>query len=106
MKTIGIARLKSQLSAHLKQVRRGIELVVVDRDTPVAKIVPIDGSLDDFFVKPPSTSISGLKSIRGHRPRKSFDVFPAVSIPDIFMRRVLDDKERTLFDPKEITDRT
>jgi len=34
--------------------------------------------------------------------RKSFDVFPAVSIPDIFMERVKKDWKWTLFDPKEV----
>ncbi len=38
--------------------------------------------------------------------RKSFDVFPAVSIPDIFMKRVQDSWDWTLFDPKEIKDVT
>lgn len=33
---------------------------------------------------------------------KAFDIFPAVSIPDLFMKRVKEDWEWTLFDPKEI----
>lgn len=35
---------------------------------------------------------------------KSFDVFPAVTFPDLFMERVAEDKEWTLFDPKEVKD--
>lgn len=38
--------------------------------------------------------------------RKSFDVFPAVSIPDLFMKRVEENWNWTLFDPKEIKDLT
>ncbi len=38
--------------------------------------------------------------------RKSFDIFPAVSIPDIFMKRVQENGKRTLFDPKEVMDVT
>lgn len=34
---------------------------------------------------------------------KSFDVLPAVTIPDIFMRRVIADEDWTTFDPYEIT---
>ncbi len=34
--------------------------------------------------------------------RKAFDVFPAVSIPDLFMKRVKQDLDWTLFDPKEV----
>lgn len=33
---------------------------------------------------------------------KAFDIFPAVTIPDIFMRRVRDDADWTLFDPHEV----
>ena len=40
MREVGIAELKAHLSAHLKAVRRGQTLTVVDRDTPVARIVP------------------------------------------------------------------
>ena len=40
MKTVGIADLKARLSEHLKSVRRGRTLTVLDRQTPVARIVP------------------------------------------------------------------
>lgn len=38
--------------------------------------------------------------------RKAFDVFPAVSIPDLFMKRVENNEDWTLFDPKEVRDVT
>lgn len=38
--------------------------------------------------------------------RKAFDVFPAVSIPDLFMKRVENNEDWTLFDPKEVKDVT
>ena len=34
--------------------------------------------------------------------KKSFDVYPAVSIPDLFMKRVQKWEEWTLFDPREV----
>lgn len=40
MKTVGIADLKARLSEHLRLVRKGRSLTVVDRDTPVARLVP------------------------------------------------------------------
>jgi len=40
MKGIGIADLKARLSEHLRSVRKGRTLTVLDRDTPVARIVP------------------------------------------------------------------
>jgi ribonucleoside-diphosphate reductase alpha chain len=33
---------------------------------------------------------------------KAFDIFPAVTMPDLFMRRVQADADWTLFDPYEI----
>jgi prevent-host-death family protein len=40
MTTAGIADLKARLSHYLRGVRRGGQVVVLDRDTPVARIVP------------------------------------------------------------------
>jgi prevent-host-death family protein len=40
MAQIRIADLKARLSEHLRAVRKGRTLTVLDRDTPVARIVP------------------------------------------------------------------
>ena len=40
MKRVKIADLKNNLSRHLLYVRDGGELVVYDRDAPVARVVP------------------------------------------------------------------
>ena len=42
MSKVGIADLKAHLSQHLRRVRGGRTITVVDRDTPVAQIVPYD----------------------------------------------------------------
>jgi len=42
MSKVGIADLKAHLSEHLRKVRGGRTLTVLDRDTPVAQIVPYD----------------------------------------------------------------
>jgi antitoxin (DNA-binding transcriptional repressor) of toxin-antitoxin stability system len=41
--TVNIAELKDQLSSFLPRVRAGEELVVRDRNLPIAKIVPLHG---------------------------------------------------------------
>lgn len=41
MKTVRIAELKARLSEYLRAVRRGETIAVLDRETPVAQIVPI-----------------------------------------------------------------
>jgi prevent-host-death family protein len=40
MSNVRIADLKARLSQHLRAVRNGATLTVLDRDTPVARIVP------------------------------------------------------------------
>jgi prevent-host-death family protein len=40
MKAVGVAELKSHLSEHLRNVRRGHSVTVMDRDTPIAVIIP------------------------------------------------------------------
>ena len=40
MARVRIADLKSRLSEHLRSVRKGRTLTVLDRDTPVARIIP------------------------------------------------------------------
>lgn len=44
MKTVNIGTLKNQLSAYLQFVRQGEEVIVKDRNLPVARILPIDRS--------------------------------------------------------------
>jgi prevent-host-death family protein len=41
MRKVGIADLKARLSEYLRAVRRGETIAVLDRETPVAHIVPI-----------------------------------------------------------------
>jgi prevent-host-death family protein len=40
MSNVRIADLKARLSEHLRSVRNGGTLTVLDRDTPIARIVP------------------------------------------------------------------
>jgi prevent-host-death family protein len=40
MNVVDVADLKARLSEHLRAVRKGRTLTVVDRSTPVARIVP------------------------------------------------------------------
>jgi prevent-host-death family protein len=44
---VGIADLKAHLSEHLRAVKKGRTLTVLDRDTPVARLVPVErGTLE------------------------------------------------------------
>ena len=46
MRTVNIAELKNNLSAYLKQVKNGAELIVKDRNRPVARLVPLTAGAD------------------------------------------------------------
>ena len=46
MKTVNISDLKARLSAHIQMVRNGEEVLVCDRNKPVARIVPC--GMEDF----------------------------------------------------------
>ncbi len=47
MKTVGIAELKNRLSHYLDGVRRGEEVVIRDRNHPIAKIVPLTSEFSE-----------------------------------------------------------
>jgi len=46
MRTANIGTLKNQLSAYLRFVRNGEEVIVCDRNVPVARILPIQPEED------------------------------------------------------------
>lgn len=41
MRDVRIAELKARLSEHLRSVRHGGTITVLDRETPIARIVPV-----------------------------------------------------------------
>ena len=52
-RSVQIAQLKAKLSAYLREVRKGGELVVMDRKTPIARIVPNAESPHELTVEKP-----------------------------------------------------
>ena len=47
MRSVNIAELKNSLSAYLRLVRDGEEVVIRDRNRDIARIVPIEAEGDD-----------------------------------------------------------
>ena len=58
MTKVGIADLKSRLSEHIRTVRGGTRLTVVDRNVPVAELVPIQQTTVE--IRPASRSPRNL----------------------------------------------
>ncbi len=79
MTQVKIAELKSHLSAYLKMVRLGDEVLVLDRETPIAKLIPIPASrppLQIIFAKRPYADIRNV--VLPPPPKKSFDPLKAL----------------------------
>lgn len=47
MRSVKIADLKNNLSQYLSEVRSGAEVLIKDRNKPIAKIVPLKDDLED-----------------------------------------------------------
>ena len=54
-----VAQLKSELSGYLRKVRRGTEVLVYDRDTPIARLVPWERTEQKggLTVRPPTIAL-------------------------------------------------
>lgn len=62
MSGVGIAELKARLSHHLRAVRNGHAVTVMDRDRPVAKIVPYERE-EALRVRKPAPDAPALQDI-------------------------------------------
>lgn len=62
-KEVKIAEFKAHLSAYLRAVRRGNEIVVKDRDTPIARIVPYQAPKDRLIVRPATKSLKDIDRV-------------------------------------------
>lgn len=53
---VSIGNLKNKLSAYLKKVKVGGEVIVTDHNHPVAKIIPFDSYSDELKIIPAKTT--------------------------------------------------
>ena len=70
MKQVRIADLKARLSEYLRAVRRGESIAVLDRDTPVAQIVPIR-ERPALRIRKPASGTPPPNRIRLPKPAKT-----------------------------------
>lgn len=83
MRTVNIADLKNNLSAHLERVRAGEELLVKDRNRPIAKLVPLAAG-EDLDAEEMELASAGLVRLPTSSLPRSFWKMPAprVSLED------------------------
>lgn len=67
MRQVGIAELKARLSEYLRAVRRGESIAVLDRETPVARLVPVTES-GKLRVRKPVPGTPRPKEVRLPKP--------------------------------------
>jgi antitoxin (DNA-binding transcriptional repressor) of toxin-antitoxin stability system len=63
MRSVKIAEFKSQLSRHLRDVQRGESLIVLDRETPIARVIPIDAG-DDMTITLPASDAPPVGKVK------------------------------------------
>jgi len=75
MKEVKIADLKAHLSSHLAGVRKGQTIIVFDRSTPIARLMPFKQVQDDDLIieeaiDPPAAA----KKVKPLKRLKNLDV--------------------------------
>ena len=75
MKSVNIADLKNNLSRYLNEVRQGEEVLIRDRNLPIAKIVPL--STDDEEEELLALAAQGLIGLPGKTKGFPKDFFTA-----------------------------
>ena len=65
---VGIAESKAHLSEYVRAAQKGKEVIIKDRETEVAKIVPIRERTLAFRVIPASRPSKGIDDMAGFRP--------------------------------------
>jgi len=74
MKRANVSELKARLSEYLSGVRAGGDVIVYDRATPIARIVPFDAPGDGLEIVEPTEPPSALGSLEPVRLRRKIDV--------------------------------
>lgn len=67
MKSVKIAELKDSLSEHLRAVEKGAEVVVSDRNRPIARIVRFEEDAPALTIERPVRPFSSVRSKRFKR---------------------------------------
>jgi prevent-host-death family protein len=64
MEGVKVAELKARLSEYLRRVRRGHSLTILDRDTPIARIVPYAPEASGLVIRRPAEGLGKPSHVR------------------------------------------
>ena len=82
MRTANIGVLKNRLSAYLKFVRNGEEVIVCDRNVPIARILPLEPPADYNAEEARLIAAGILNPPKDPRPM-DWDAFWALPRPNV-----------------------
>lgn len=74
MITVNIATLKAKLSYYLSEVKKGHEVVVMDRTTPVARLEPIREKKPLLVIQPATRTAKELREMKITPLKRPLDV--------------------------------
>lgn len=66
MKKANISKIKAELSKYLRLVRSGEEVMIMDRDQPVAKLVGVNAA-NTVAIKEPSADLKSILVVADKR---------------------------------------
>ncbi|MBI1874224.1 MAG: type II toxin-antitoxin system prevent-host-death family antitoxin [Acidobacteria bacterium] len=92
-KSVNIAELKNRLSLYLTSVREGQEILVRDRHTPVARIVPIGAYASEDEELLALAAVGKVRLGEGQLDESFWDL-PAPRVSSRALRRALDQERR------------
>lgn len=75
---VRIAEFKARMSEFLLAVRRGHEVIVKDRQTPVARIIPYNPPGSGFVTRLPTRTFREVEQLLASRARKAIRLKPGV----------------------------
>ncbi|MGA2770006.1 MAG: type II toxin-antitoxin system prevent-host-death family antitoxin [Bryobacteraceae bacterium] len=88
---VGIAELKAHLSEYVRAAQKGKEVIIKDRDTPVAKLTPLGPAYKSLRVIPATRSMAEVERMLDENP--DMTVLP----PDL-VERIFEDTRKDVFD--------
>ena len=88
---VRIAELKSRFSEYLRVVRRGKEVVIKDRETPVARLAPLERADKVLEIVPATRSMAEVEKLLRSGRRKPL-------VPPEALAKLLDDSRRDVYD--------
>lgn len=88
--SIGIRDAKINLSKLLKEVQKGAEIIITDRNKPVGRIVPVSAE-EDLPLAGRIASIEREGLIQPAKKKKTRNLPPPLPLPDEAARRMLEE---------------